>query len=69
VQDVPPGERAIRCLEAGGTVVLTVDPAVFPAMLDAVVERDRADAGFRARIDAAVRTALVAKARAGLLSP
>jgi beta-N-acetylhexosaminidase len=69
VQAVPAGERAIRCLDAGGTLVLTVDPALFPEMLAAVVERDRTDDAFRARIDAAVRTALLAKAEAGLLTP
>ena len=69
VQDVPAGERAIRCLEAGGTLVLTVDPGLFPQMLAAVVERDDTDDAFRARVDAAVRTALRAKARAGLLAP
>jgi hypothetical protein len=66
---VPVGERAIRCLDAGGTLVLTVDPALLPEMLAAVVERDRTDDAFRARVDAAVRTALLAKAEAGLLSP
>jgi beta-glucosidase-like glycosyl hydrolase len=69
VQDVPPGERAVRCLGAGGTLVLTVDPAVFPQMLAAVAERDGTDDAFRARVDAAVRTALLAKAGAGLLAP
>jgi beta-N-acetylhexosaminidase len=69
VQDVPPGERAVRCLAAGGTLVLTVDPGVYPDMLAAVVERDRTDAGFRARVDAAVRTALLAKLEARLLTP
>ena len=69
VQDVPPGERAIRCFEAGGTLVLTVDPALFPEMLEAVEDRDRTHDGFRDRIDAAVRTALLAKAEAGLLAP
>ena len=69
VQDVPPGERAVRCLDAGGTLVLTVDPALFPEMLAAVGDRDRTDDEFRGRIDAAVRTALGAKAEAGLLTP
>jgi beta-N-acetylhexosaminidase len=69
VQDVPPGVRAIRCLEAGGTLVLTVDPALYPEMLDAVVARDRTDDAFSARIDDAVRTALLAKVEAGLLGP
>jgi beta-glucosidase-like glycosyl hydrolase len=69
VQDVPPGDRAIRCVAAGGTLVLTVDPATYPEMLAAVVDRDRTDDAFRARVDAAVRTALLAKAEAGLLAP
>ena len=30
VQDVPAGERAVRFLAAGGTLVLTVDPAIVP---------------------------------------
>jgi beta-N-acetylhexosaminidase len=69
VQDVPPGVRAVRCLGAGGTLVLTVAPDLFPEMLDAVVERDRTDDYFSGRIDKAVRTALLAKAGAGLLDP
>ncbi|SDE98365.1 beta-N-acetylhexosaminidase [Blastococcus aurantiacus] len=67
VADVPVGERAVRFLAAGGTLVLTVAPDTFPAMLDAVVARDAADPAFAAVVDAAVRTALLAKARAGLL--
>ena len=67
VADVPVGERAVRFLAAGGTLVLTVAPDTFPAMLDAVVARDAADPAFAAVVDAAVRTALLAKAQAGLL--
>jgi beta-glucosidase-like glycosyl hydrolase len=69
VQDVAPGERAVRCLAAGGTLVLTVNPELYAEMLAAVVDRDRTDEDFRARVDAAVRTALLAKAEAGLLAP
>ncbi len=65
--DVPPGERAVRFLQAGGTLVLTVDADVYPDMLDAVLARAQADPAFAAVVDAAVRTALTAKARAGLL--
>ena len=57
----------MRFLAAGGTLVLTVDPAIVPAMVDAVLARSQSDAGFAATVDAAVRTALLAKARAGLL--
>jgi beta-N-acetylhexosaminidase len=67
VAAVPPGERAVRFLGAGGTLVLTVQPSVLPAMVDAVLSRSAADPAFGARVDAAVRTALLAKARAGLL--
>lgn len=67
VESVPVGERAVRFLAAGGTLVLTVDPTIVPAMIDAVLARADADAGFAAQVDAAVRTALLAKARAGLL--
>ena len=56
----------MRFLAAGGTLVLTVAPDTFPAMLDAVVARDAADPAFAATVDAAVRTALLAKAQAGL---
>ena len=67
VQTVPPGERAVRFLAAGGTMVLTVEPSDVPTMIDAVLERGREDPAFAGTVDAAVRTALLAKARAGLL--
>lgn len=67
VQDVPPGERAVRFLAAGGTLVLTVDPSLVPGMIDAVLARSDVDPAFAATVDAAVRTALAAKERAGLL--
>ncbi|PWW21839.1 beta-N-acetylhexosaminidase [Geodermatophilus normandii] len=66
-EDVPPGDRAVRFLGAGGTLVLTVDAEIYPEMLDAVLARAEADPAFSATVDAAVRTALAAKARAGLL--
>ncbi|WP_091323632.1 glycoside hydrolase family 3 N-terminal domain-containing protein [Geodermatophilus ruber] len=67
VQAVPVGERAVRFLAAGGTLVLTVDPTTVEPMIDAVLARAEADPAFAAQVDAAVRTALEAKARAGLL--
>jgi beta-N-acetylhexosaminidase len=67
VQGIPPGQRAVRFLAAGGTLVLTVDPDVFPEMLAGVRERVAANPAFAQTVDAAVRTALMAKARAGLL--
>lgn len=67
VGEVPPGDRAVRFLAAGGTLVLTVDAALVPEMIDAVLARADGDPAFAAHVDAAVRTALLAKARAGLL--
>jgi beta-N-acetylhexosaminidase len=67
VQDVPPGERAVRFLAAGGNLVLTVEPAIVPVMIEAVLARADTDAAFAATVDSAVHTALLAKARAGLL--
>jgi beta-N-acetylhexosaminidase len=68
VRDVPPGERAVRFLGAGGTLVLTVEPAIVPEMIDAVLQRSDADPAFAATVHDAVRTALLAKDRAGLLA-
>lgn len=67
VQGVPPGERAVRFLAAGGTMVLTVAPSDVPIMIDAVLARSERDRAFAAVVDDAVRTALLAKAGAGLL--
>jgi beta-N-acetylhexosaminidase len=69
VTHLPVGERAVRFLAAGGTLVLTVDAATLPPMLEAVLARDAADPAFSALVDDAVRTALEAKDRAGLLAP
>ena len=67
VQDVEVGERAVRFLAAGGTLVLTVDAATLPRMIEAVLAREAADPAFAQQIDRAVRTALEAKVHAGLL--
>jgi beta-glucosidase-like glycosyl hydrolase len=67
VSGVPVGERAVRFLGAGGTLVLTVEADQFEPMVDAVLARAEDDAAFAEVVDAAVRTALLAKARAGLL--
>ena len=47
--------------------MLTVDDTIVPEMIDAVLTRSASDAAFAAQVDAAVHTALLAKARAGLL--
>jgi beta-N-acetylhexosaminidase len=67
VAAISPANRAVRFFAAGGTLLLTVRPAIVPEMVDAVLMRSAADPAFAKQVDAAVRTALLAKARAGLL--
>ncbi|RBY90410.1 glycoside hydrolase family 3 protein [Blastococcus sp. TBT05-19] len=67
VEGIPPGERAVRFIEAGGTLVLTVDGGPVPEMIDAVAARAEQDPAFAELVDGAVRTTLAAKERAGLL--
>jgi beta-N-acetylhexosaminidase len=69
VAGISPGTRAVRFFTAGGTLLLTVKPAIVPEMVQAVLARSAADPAFARQVDAAVRTALLAKARAGLLPP
>ena len=67
VAAVSPADRAVRFFGAGGTLLLTVRPGIVPVMVAAVLARSAADPAFAKQVDAAVRTALLAKARAGLL--
>ena len=64
-----PGTRAVAFIYAGGDVVLTVNPAVLPAMVGAVSARATTDPVFRAKVDAAAYRVLLTKAGYGLLSP
>ncbi|MCH6162659.1 glycoside hydrolase family 3 N-terminal domain-containing protein [Streptomyces marispadix] len=67
VEDVPPGERALRFLSAGGTVVLSVDAGTMPEMVGAVLQRARSDEQFLARVEEDAKRVVEAKAAAGLL--
>ena len=69
VQAWSPGNRAIYFINAGGDVVLTVNPAVLPAMVGAVTTRAASDSAFRAKVDAAALRVLTVKAADGLLAP
>jgi len=67
VATIPPGQRAIDFLSAGGDLVIskTVAPAI--AMADAIVARAGSDAAFQARVDDAALRVLRAKQASGLL--
>lgn len=67
VRSVAPGQRAVSFLRAGGDLVLTVNNAVLPAMVEAVSYAARHDAAFKARTEASVRRVLTAKETAGVL--
>ena len=67
VARIPPAQRAIDFLSAGGDLVVTktVEPTV--AMADAVAALASTDPAFQARVDDAVRHVLAAKDASGLL--
>ena len=67
VRDYPVGDRAVAVIAAGGTIVLTVDPSVVPAMTAALLSRAHRDAAFRRQVDAAALLVLQTKAARGLL--
>jgi beta-N-acetylhexosaminidase len=67
VAAVPPGERAVRFVAAGGDLVLTIRPADAKPMTAALQDRARKDPAFQARLTEAAGHVLQAKARAGLL--
>jgi beta-N-acetylhexosaminidase len=58
-----PGSRAVKAIYAGCDVVLaSADPSVVAAMANALVARARTDTSFAAKVDAAARLVLAAKA-------
>jgi beta-N-acetylhexosaminidase len=67
VQALSPGSRAVSFIGAGGDLVLTVNPAVIPAMVASVSARYSSNAAFRAQVNAATLRVLTAKANLGLL--
>ncbi|MBV9650778.1 MAG: glycoside hydrolase family 3 protein [Pseudonocardiales bacterium] len=67
VAAVPPGQRAVRFLRAGGDIVLTADPATLGSMIDEVVSTATSDPGFARRITEAQKRIVEAKTHLGLL--
>ncbi|PZS27474.1 MAG: beta-N-acetylhexosaminidase [Pseudonocardiales bacterium] len=61
------GDRAVKFIAAGGTIVLTVDAGQTQAMTQALLNRAARDRTFRAQVDAAVLVVLAEKAKRGLL--
>ncbi|MET8454218.1 glycoside hydrolase family 3 N-terminal domain-containing protein [Streptomyces sp. NPDC005209] len=67
VQSMPPTQRALAFLRAGGDLVLTVNADHIPAMTSAVLDAERDQPALRAHVEASVRRILAAKRAAGLV--
>jgi hypothetical protein len=61
-----PGQRAVKFVQAGGDMVLTVKPSTVPAMTRALVARARKVPAFKKKTDNAALKVLQAKHAAGL---
>jgi beta-N-acetylhexosaminidase len=68
VKAVPPAERALNFLSAGGDLVLTIEPNQIPAMAKAVQTRMAQNPAFRDQMNQSVHRVLTAKRQAGLLT-
>ena len=66
VSHVPPGERAVRFLAAGGDIVINAAPAVHNQMVDAVREQVRTDTDFAEEVRTKAARVLALKERRGL---
>lgn len=65
VAGVPPRERALRFLTAGGDVVINVDPAIHSEMVDAVRRRVAADEDFAWEVTVKTARVITLKERLG----
>lgn len=66
IRDWTPADRALLSIEAGVDLVLvSADPTVFPEMYAAVLSRAQTDDAFAAKVDAAARRVVEAKASIG----
>ena len=64
-----PGTRAVKFIQAGGDLVLTVNPSQASAMVGAVRSQMTASPTFRSQVNAAVLRVLTVKQRMGLIRP
>jgi beta-N-acetylhexosaminidase len=67
VKDIPPADRALDFLLAGGDMIISNQVQPASQMARAIAARATDDAAFRSRVDDAVRHVLRAKDAAGLL--
>ncbi|MGH8859874.1 MAG: glycoside hydrolase family 3 N-terminal domain-containing protein [Jatrophihabitantaceae bacterium] len=67
VAGIPPGQRAVAFVQAGGTMLLTVVASIVAPMTAALIDRAHHDPAFRRKVDAAALVVLRAKQARGLL--
>lgn len=67
VQNISPGNRAVRFVDAGGDLIITVDPTAGPLMTDGIMKRATDDPAFSEKVETAVKRVLSAKFDRGLL--
>jgi beta-N-acetylhexosaminidase len=68
VKAVPPAQRALRFLRAGGDMIVTVEVSVLPAMTQTVIAAAKSSRSFRSAVDQHVLRVLTAKRAIGLLT-
>jgi beta-N-acetylhexosaminidase len=67
VRSVPVADRAVRFIDAGGDMALTVSASTAEAMIGGLLSAARGSSAFAAKVTEAARHVLRAKYRAGLL--
>jgi beta-glucosidase-like glycosyl hydrolase len=67
VSELSAAAQAVDFIAAGGDLVLATNPAVIPAMYNAVLQRAASDPAFAAQVDAAALNVLIAKQQTGLI--
>ncbi|MFV0429273.1 MAG: glycoside hydrolase family 3 N-terminal domain-containing protein [Arachnia sp.] len=65
VSDVPPADRGVRFIAAGGDIVINADPSIMAEMTQATVAKAESDPDFAAQVDAAAGRVLELKAWLG----
>ncbi len=68
VADVPPGQRAVDFVQAGGDMALTVRPADAAVMVGALADKAASSTAFRSKVAAAALHVLASKQSLGMLS-
>src|SRR5260370_3800018 len=67
VSELSPAAQAVDFIAAGGDLVLATNPAVVPAMYNAVLQRAGSHPAFAAQVDGAALHVLIAKQQTGLV--